>query len=156
MAQSGAPCIKAGSFLLKDAARQAKWDSFASLDRFLSGLKLTKHTRGKGNSFFFLALSQLTQEALGKMPISWQFIFPICETRIHSVIREKCSEVESKSYYCNFFVFSHREHCSAFSVFIFSALIFITGENPHNLKSLLETIDGKEPQHDTQGNECFC
>lgn len=76
MAQSGAPCIKARSFLLKNGGRQAKCDSFASLDRFLSGLKLTKPTRGKGNSFFFLTLSELTQEAQGKMPVSWQFIFP--------------------------------------------------------------------------------
>lgn len=69
--------------------------------------------------------------------------------RVHSVIGEKCSNAECKSYYCNiFFVFSHKEHCSALSVFIFSAVIFITGENPFDMKFLLETTAGKEPQHD--------
>jgi len=68
--------------------------------------------------------------------------------RVRSVVGEKCSDTECKSYYCNFFVFDHKKHCSALSVFIFSALIFITGENPHDLKSLLETTAEQEPQHD--------
>lgn len=47
-----------------------------------------------------------------------------------------------------FFCFDCKEHCSALSVFIFLALVFITGENPHDLKSLVETTAGKEPRHD--------
>lgn len=82
--------------------------------------------------------------ALEKTPVSQWFIFPICEARIHSVISKKDLDTKYKSYYCNFFlVFNHKEHCSALSLFIFSALIFITGENPHDWKPLLETTAGR-------------
>lgn len=53
-------------------------------------------------------------------------------------------DTKYKSYYCNFFlVFNHKAHFSALSLFIFSALIFITGENPHDWKPLLETTAGR-------------
>lgn len=106
-----------------------KWNSFSSLDGFHSDLKL-RNIRGAGNNFFFPALLQLTQAALWKIPVSWQFTFPICEMRIHPEVCGKCSEVEIKSYHCNFFcfVFNHKEQCSALSVFIFPAL-FIMGKS---------------------------
>lgn len=82
--------------------------------------------------------------AMEKTPVSQWFIFPICEASIHSVTSEKGPDSKYKSYCCNFFlVFNHKEHCSALSLFISSALIFITGENPHDWKPLLETTAGR-------------
>lgn len=136
---------EAGFSLLEDGGMKTKWDSFTSLEGSHSGQKLRDHTGHKENSVFFPALPQLTQAALGKTPVSQQFLFPICETGVHWVIGEKCSHAKGKAYYCNFFVFDHKERCSALSVFIFPALIFITGESLHDLKFLLETTAGKEP-----------
>lgn len=129
---------KAESFLLEDGGTKAKWNSLPSQEGYHSGLKF-RDTRGKENSFFFLPY-----HSSGENTSFTAIYFPICEARIHSVISENGPDTTYKSYYCNFFlVFNHKEHCSALSLFIFSALIFITGENPYDWKPLLETTAGR-------------
>lgn len=129
---------KAESFLLEDGGTKAKWNSLPSQEGYHSGLKF-RDTRGKENSFFFLPY-----HSSGENTSFTAIYFPICEARIHSVISENGPDTKYKSYYCNFFlIFNHKEHCSALSLFIFSALIFITGENPHDWKPLLETTAGR-------------
>lgn len=67
--------------------------------------------------FWFPALPQLTKAALRKTPVSWQFVFSICETRVRWVIREKCSDAECKFYYYNFLQFPTTKNIVLFCLY---------------------------------------